>query len=157
MSPSIELGLYKQDDTNKLTITFTGDSTQEIPDVGDKEILLYINSYSFVLTKTQLSYFGSNSKNMIIRTCDDGRSKLSCNETFIGIYQASSRTFSVKVQDTLKITLNGGQVSVVGDEFVKPSDFPWYIVYICAGVAGVIILIIIISCVASCIKRKHQE
>lgn len=57
----------------------------------------------------------------------------------------------------LEITLSGNKISVVGDEFVKPSDFPWYIVYICAGVVGVIILIVIISCIASCIKRKHQE
>ena len=46
---------------------------------------------------------------------------------------------------------------MIGDEFVQPSDFPWYIVYICAGVVGVIILIVLISCIASCIRRKHQE
>lgn len=156
-SAKIELGLYKQESTNKLTVTFTGDATQTIPTVSEGEILLYINSYSFALTQDQLNYFGDGKQHTITRTCDDGRSKLSCNETFIGIYQTSSKTFSVKVQDVLEITLKGGEVSVVGDEFVKPSDFPWYIVYICAAVVGVIVLIIVITCIGSCIKRRHQE
>ena len=88
-------------------------------------------------------------------TCSDGRSKLSCNETFIGMYKTSNKKLSVKIADILKIEIGGDKISVIGDEFVQPSDFPWYIVYICAGVVGVIILIVLISCIASCIRRKH--